>query len=397
MNQRTILRAAGCGLVVLGAAAYSLWPSTHRAGSSRMADDGTSSGAGTVSSAAPARSAGSENVAAAGPPVDPGDPRFDHRADRVSHAIAMLRFPPSSQPLRKDMKDVLQPNRRWENALPLALAIGASGSGQDPPKEGDLSYEFTGNAFSVIGSSSLVATLEVFHADHQRIAVDVTAATVTAVDTGKVVATVSLTDDGNHLYSASITPSAIDGLGSYRGVVKLDVGFVASEGDHRPAQASLDFKVSGSAPAVFNGVSGEKLSPDGLEIDVDVQVTEPGQYFVQGCLFDAKDEPIGFAVARPQLVAGRGSVPLVFFGLLFHDANVPGPYVFKTLTGNRMPAPGEADHADMDAWTGSYRTQAYAVSDFSDKEYESPQKDAKIQALSDLAARGKARAASSGN
>lgn len=383
-------------MLVLGTlGVYSLWPSGHRGSSRADRTDGDADSA--VSSSTRPSSTATSAESPAGPPIDPEDPRFAHRADRVSQAIAMLRFPPSSQPLRKDMKDVLLPNHRWESALPLALAIGASGSGKDPPKEGDLSYELTGNAFSVIGSGSLVATLEVFHGDHQRIAVDVTAATLTAVDTGKVVASVSLGDDGNHLYTATISPAAIDGLATYRGLVKLDVSFVASEGDHRPAQASLDFKVAGTAPAVFNGVSAEKLSPDGLDIDVDVQVTEPGQYFVQGCIFDAKGEPIGFAVARPQLVAGRGSVPLVFFGLLFHDANVAGPYVFKTLTGNRMPAPGEADHADMDPWVGSYRTQAYAVSDFSNKEYESPQKDAKIQALSDLAARGKARAAPSGN
>ena len=387
------------GLLVLGVAAYSLWPSSPHRASSRGADGADAPATGSAAAAAPSPARGSAQAAAdrpAGPSVDPGDPRFDHRAERVSHAIAMLRFPPSSQPLRKDMKDVLEPNRRWETPLPLALATGAGG--KDSPKTGDLSFELTGNAFTVIGQSSLVATLEVFRGDHQRIAVDVTAATLTAVDTGKTVATnVSLSDDGDHLYRASITPSAIDGLQSYRGLVKLDVGFVASEGDRQPAQASLDFKVSSAAPAVFSGVAGEKIGPDGLEIDVAVQVTEPGQYFVQGCIFDAKDTPIGFAVARPQLGAGRSSVPLVFFGLLFHDANASGPYVFKTLTGNRMPAAGERDHADMDPWGGSYRTQAYAVSDFSDKEWESPQKDAKIQALGDLAAKGKARTASSGN
>lgn len=386
------------GLLALGVV-YAVWPSPHRVPEPRGADRAEAPGSRSAAapSTSPARSSAQATAESpVGPPLDPGDPRFEHRADRVSHAIAMLRFPPSSQPLRKDMKDVLEPNRRWETPLPLALATGAGG--KDTPKTGDLSFELTGNAFTIIGQSSLVATLEVFRGDHQRIAVDVTTATLTAVDTGKTVATnVSLGDDGDHLYRASITPAAIDGLQGYRGLVKLDVGFVPSEGDHRPAQASLDFKVSSAAPAVFSGVAGEKLGPEGLEIDVDVQVTEPGQYFVQGCIFDAKDDPIGFAVARPQLAAGRGSVPLVFFGLLFHDANASGPYVFKTLTGNRMPAAGERDHADMEPWTGTYRTQAYAVSDFSDKEWESPQKDAKIQALSDLAGKGKARTASSGN
>ena len=391
MNRRVV---GGAALLALAAATYSLWPTSAKHARSAEEEDSFKPAAPASNAAgAPARpdpAVASSSPSAPTPDgVTAGDPRFDHRADRVSHALEMLRYPPTSQPLRKDMKDILQPNRRWETPLPLALAQGMNA--KDATKT-DLSFELTGDAFAITGQSTLTATLEVFHAaDHARIAVDITSAALTTVDTGKQVANVSLTDDGNHLYRAAITPAAVDGLRGYRGAVKLDVAFVPSEGDPRPAQATLDFKYSGSTPATFAGVSNDKLVPEGLEVDVDHDVTEPGQFFVQGCIFDAKNEPIGFAVARPTLEKGKRSVPLVFFGLLFRDANAAGPYVFKTLTGNRMPAPGEADHAAMDPWTGTYRTRPYALADFSDHEWESPQKDAKIQALGDLAAKAKAK------
>ena len=148
-------------------------------------------------------------------------------------------------------------------------------------------------------------------------------------------------------------------------------------------------------PASFTGVTDEKLTADGLEISVGVQVDEAGQYFVQGLLFDAHDAPIGFAVARPTLAAGRATVPLLYWGLLFREANAPGPYVFRTVTGYRMPSGTEPDRADIVTWDGSYRTRAYATTDFSDKEHESPGKEAKIKALADLAAHSPAKAAAS--
>jgi hypothetical protein len=192
---------------------------------------------------------------------------------------------------------------------------------------------------------------------------------------------------GDRIYGTTIAASSVPALRSYRGLVRLDVAFVPRDGDRRLARASLDFRVASSVPGSFVGVSSERLTEDGLELSVDLNVEEAGRYFVQGLLFDAHDAPIGFAVARPTLRVGRATIPLVFFGLLFHDAKASGPFVFRTLTGRRLPEGNEADGAEMAVWPARYVTRAYALSDFSDKEYESAAKDAKIQALSALAAR----------
>lgn len=334
---------------------------------------------------------------------DPDDVAVQ-RAARVSHAIDLLKYSPDSQPLRRDMVDVLKPNRRYESAIPLAMATGRAG---DPPKQGDLSFVLTGDVYAVVGKGALATTLEVFRestpgGDRERVAVDVQSCSLSVVENSgsRVVGATALLNDegrdgdvaaGDRIYGLSLVPAAVSALASYRGLVRLDVEFTAAEGDRRPARASLDFRVAARVPAVVSGIGSERLTPDGLEIAVDVDVDEPGQYFVQALIFGAGGEPIGFAVARPKLGTGRARVPVLFWGLLFREANAPGPYVVRTVTGHRLPEPNESDRAEMATWEGPYRTRAYGLSDFSDKEYESPSKELKIQALAALAARNPGR------
>ncbi|MDB4943568.1 MAG: hypothetical protein JWP97_3102 [Labilithrix sp.] len=389
-------RPLALGLVAVGAAVVLLLGSGSRGGGHDDADAGApASGEGrqATSTAGNAAATAAAQPAPAEPQAPPDDPRFAQRAERVSQALALLRYAPGSQPLRKDMTDVLQPNRRHETPHPLSFANG--GAAGTPQKPEDLSYELTGNVYTVLPGASLDATLEVFRTSasgaRERVAVDVSDLGVRLVEAGgdrQVNAPLAMNDDGNHVYSLHLAPSSIGELAGRRGLARLDVGFVAAEGDRRPARASLDFRLAGSVPATFTGVSEERLTGEGLEISVDLEVTEPGRYFVQGLLFDARHEPIGLAVARPTLAAGHAKVALLYFGLLFREANASGPYVFETLTGQRMPADNEPDRADLAPWTGSYRTKAYALTDFSDQEYESAAKDAKLQALSDLAAAG---------
>ena len=322
------------------------------------------------------------------------------RAARVSRAIDLLRYSPDSQPLRRDMIDVLAPNRRHESAMPLAMATGRAG---DPPKEGDLSFVLTGDVYAVVGSGALAVTLEVFREStpdgkRERVAVDVQRGSLSALEAAgslAIGATALLNDEGrdgdatagDKIYGLSLVPAAVSALASYRGLVRLDVDFTATEGERRPARASLDFRVAGRVPALVTGIGSERLTPDGLEVAVDLRVDEPGHYFVQALIFDAIGDPIGLAVARPRLGAGSARVPVLFWGLLFREANAAGPYLVRTVTGQRLPEPIQADRADMATWEGPYRTRAYALSDFSDKEYESPSKDLKLAALAALAAR----------
>jgi hypothetical protein len=144
--------------------------------------------------------------------------------------------------------------------------------------------------------------------------------------------------------------------------------------------------MTSAAPATFVGVAAERLTVDGLEITVELGVQRAGRYVVQALLFDARERPVGVAVARPWLEQGRALVPLLYWGLLFHEAAAIAPFTCRTLTGHRLPDPGEPEGTDLTTWDVGYRTRTYALSDFSTKEHESAAKSRKVQALSDLAA-----------
>jgi|GEM_PF-4626241 len=421
---RAVAKARRAWVVVLLGAFVAVvvaatWPARPAKPSHGGADEVTAATRGDEPAAAVAAEATRKGASAHGgavaasPPLRDEDAEDDvrakQRAARVSHAIELLRFPPHSQPLGPDMADVLQPNRRHESPMPLAGAAIRGAPGAAPPsKEDALAYLLTGDAYTLVGRRALVATLEVFREgsrERERVAVDITRASVSLVSGGVpsgpaaplVDSPVVMNDEGHggdavagdHLYGVTIDPSAAPALAGRRGLARLEVEFAAREGDRRPARAALDFRLAPAVPGVIVGVAGERLTPEGLEIAVDVRADDPGTYFVQGLLFDSTDRPIGFAVARPVLARGRATVPLLFFGLLFHEARAAaGPYVFRTVTAHRLPRDDEAERADMETWTGPYRTtKAYSLADFSDKEYESAAKDAKIQALAALAAR----------
>jgi hypothetical protein len=352
-------------------------------------------------SAEPARA----TLASHARPVEPLATSFDpdghqvRRFERVSRALELLRFPPDSQPLRADMLDVLRPGARYETPVPLA---------------GGLALLFTANTYAVSAGRPIVATLEVFREsgarDRRPVPVQIRSCKLARFAQPEYLplsATLSLNDDGRDadvsagdgIYTVSLVPSALPELASYNGLLRLDVelgrgaGARRVEGDASPARAALDFRLTSAPPAAFVGIAGERLTNDGLELVAELEVREAGRYFVQGLLFDSSDRPLGIAVARPSLEVGRAMVPLLYWGLLFHEANAVGSFTFRTLTGHRLPDAGEADRTDIASWEGSYRTRSYALGEFSEKEHESAAKSRKVQALVDLAAQSPKRAA----
>lgn len=331
------------------------------------------------------------------PPVEPLATTFDpdgrqvRRFERVSRALELLRFPPDSQPLRADMLDVLRPGARYETPVPLG---------------GGLALLFTANTYAVSAGSPIVATLEVFRESGARerrpVPLEIRTCNLARFaqpDFVPVAAALSLRDDGRDrdmaagdgIYTVTLVPSALPELASYNGLLRLDVELLV-EGEASPLRAALDFRLTSAPPAAFVGVAGERLTSDVLELVVELEVREAGRYFVQGLLFDSSDRPLGIAVARPSLEVGRAMVPLLYWGLLFHEANAVGSFTFRTLTGHRLPGAGEADRSDIASWEGSYRTRSYALRDFSEKEHESAAKSRKLQALVDLAAQSPMRA-----
>ncbi len=348
--------------------------------------------------AAPSPRAGGEAPAASGerPFDDHAVARQAKRFDALDHTIELTRFPPDSRPLRPEMADVLEPNRRHEQPRPLAAGGGARGQKVDP--ERDLFVLFTGPRYAVAPGEKLAATLEVFRGRPEegrageRVAIEVRACILRGAGPQPLAENLPINDRGEHgdqragdlTFSLAVDPLSLPGVEHHNGAVHLDVTFVAP-GAGEPEHASLDFKLNATPPARFNGRVAEKLKPEGLELRVGLDVDKPGRYVVQGLLFDARDKPVGFAVDRPTLKPGAGEASLLFFGLLFHEAEAQAPFVLRTVTGYLLPEGDEPDKFELAQMPGEYRTHAYSLRDFSTDEWQSASKDRRLEAIRELA------------
>lgn len=109
------------------------------------------------------------------------------------------------------------------------------------------------------------------------------------------------------------------------------------DGDLR--QAAGGFLYSNPA-AHLTGRYRDSIVDGNLVIAAQVDVKEAGRFHLAGTLYTLKGEPVGTAQAAASLQPGRQWINLSFYGLMFHDRNVAGPFRLGSLafsTTGRMP------------------------------------------------------------
>lgn len=83
--------------------------------------------------------------------------------------------------------------------------------------------------------------------------------------------------------------------------------------------------------ARLTGNYRENLVDGDLVVSAEIEVSQPGRFHLMGTLHTTVGQPIGVAQAAIELDWGRHWVDLSFFGLMFHDRNVAGPFRLGTL------------------------------------------------------------------
>lgn len=103
---------------------------------------------------------------------------------------------------------------------------------------------------------------------------------------------------------------------------------------------------------------------DYLRVNVGVNVFNPGDYFLNGYLYDIDGAQIAWTVDRHNLSMGSHILHLDFIGLRIQKHNKNGPYYLRNLTLARGNSSKGFELADivMDA----YITSAYNCSDFAE-------------------------------
>ncbi len=170
----------------------------------------------------------------------------------------------------------------------------------------------------------------------------------------------------------------------------------------------VHFFSSPEAPAKFTGKFNERIDNGSLILSVEVNVRKPGPYRIEGNLTTDDGQPIAHARVDSRLGGGAQWVDLLFFGKIFHDKGMPGPYKVAALYGAQQNLPinpdaltGPPDQVDkmiqmteqtepikraLLPWQGDYHTSAYPLKTFSFAEYDSEFKRERIGELEKLAA-----------
>ncbi len=142
-------------------------------------------------------------------------------------------------------------------------------------------------------------------------------------------------------------------------------------------------------PARFTGGFEDRLAGGDLVVDVGIDVDRAGPYHVEANLFDANERPFGWARFEGELGPGAQTVPLVFYGLVFHDAEASPPFVLRQVRGYRLRRGDSPHREDVPTFAGEYRTSdQYELANFRQEESDSPKKQRMLELYRDALARG---------
>lgn len=216
---------------------------------------------------------------------------------------------------------------------------------------------------------------------------------------------------GDHIYTFTYTPVAGD-WGDMEFQARWSIPMEEQEvKTAREYERKTAFFSSPVAPARFTGLVTEENVNGSLQLNAELVVQKPGRYRIYGNLKNSNGY-IGVAKNELKLTAGTHMVPLQFFGKIFHDAEADGPYTLTGLRGYRDTFFIDADalsgsQQEVDAYikrmqndlaqkkitdparevipngTKDYQTRSYSYSDFSDKEWDSPEKSQRLSEIAD--------------
>lgn len=190
---------------------------------------------------------------------------------------------------------------------------------------------------------------------------------------GAILAEVAYRDDGqapdrragDGVWSARLEPSALASFPTASYMVRVQARL--ENGDLRSAAGGFLY----SDPAArLTGRYRDSVRDGNLVIAAEVEVAETGRFHLAGTIYSPSGEPVGVAQAAANLEPGRHWIELSYYGLMFHEREVAGPYRLGTLalsTTHRMP------NALNDLVENAHVTRAYRLEQMRQTSFERPQ------------------------
>ena len=276
-------------------------------------------------------------------------------------------YPPTSRPLSRDQLDLLEPDKRHEAM-------------RRTDHDEHVSYLFTADRYFVFADQPLHASLRV-QRDGVPIPVVISQSYAVVLDPAthqepQLPMSYGPAADGG--LAATFEPSKL-GLKRQTAIamyVEFDDG-----GGKQVGHFDFQYTPPGGAPARFTGKFSDSADHGSLTVKAGIDVTSPGHYVVDANLFDADNNPIAWTRYKGDLDAGTHDVDLLFFGKVMVDTSAHGAFHLGQLRGARYAPELDPDLEQMPPFTGSYTTASYQPEQFSDAEWDSPDKQRMIQLL----------------
>lgn len=260
------------------------------------------------------------------------------------------RFPESSRALQQEEGDPIREKRaatrqtrRGPDGAEPVLSVWAEKVSFERPQPVDLHASLEGKEKAVALATEMTGEI--------------------ADASGAIVATVTYLDNGqgadrragDGIFSARLEmPKGLDDALATSFMVRVKARML--DGDLREAAGGFLY----SAPAAhLTGRYRDRIQDGNLVIAAELDVAEAGRFHLAGTLYSMAGEPIGWAQAAAKLAPGRQWIELSYYGLIFHDRNVAGPFRLGTLalsTTSAMP------NALNDLVENAHVTRSYRLS-----------------------------------
>lgn len=122
-----------------------------------------------------------------------------------------------------------------------------------------------------------------------------------------------------------------------------------------------------SNPAAhLTGRYRDELRDGSLVIAAEVDVARAGRFHLAGTLYSLAGEPVGTAQSAAGLEPGRQWIELSFYGLMFHDREVAGPYRLGTVA---LATTGGMPNALNDLVENAHVTRAWKLEQMTEKPF----------------------------